>query len=444
MNTTNAGNELERKIHDLFRREIDEDRFWAKKTNCRLYWKKKYYSKLRESEIIFDLAIEIWLPNAQSYSMLVLIECKNYTHSVPIDDAEEFFGKVQQVALANVKAVIVSTADFQKSTLNFAKSTGIGLIRYFDPSNFKWVLQRSPSAYAPSDGSSSSLTKHIDDILSQPNYKSDTFDLYLRSANQGTNSLWNFIDDLVRDSDISSEQISQIINTRSRQQLSIPFLSKPDIEERCAEILSDINYTGGKVSLEAICERERVFSNLIVETDVIPVESSIVYPALGCIIFEPLQILIYKQTQVNHGQERFTLAHELAHHLLDHAQFMKREYCDERDFALGDRRAENITNIARLEFQANYFASTLLMPYRDFLTDFLRLSEEINLPNKGFGCLYVDNQPCNQHNYMYVTTRLKFLYGVSRKAVDIRLEGLGLLKKNNHHSNEPRQFMHDA
>ena len=43
----------------------------------------------------------------------MLIECKNYSHAVPVDYAEEFFAKVQQVAAANVKAVIASTASFQ-------------------------------------------------------------------------------------------------------------------------------------------------------------------------------------------------------------------------------------------------------------------------------------------------------------------------------------------
>ncbi len=148
MSTTRAGDSLERAIYDLFATEIEADRFFAKKTNCKLFRKKSYYSKDRGEKIIFDISIEVYLPGATDYSMLMLIECKRYTHAVPVDDAEEFFTKVQQVAAANAKAVIASTASFQSGTRAFAKSKGIGLLRYFDATNFKWELRRSPSAGA--------------------------------------------------------------------------------------------------------------------------------------------------------------------------------------------------------------------------------------------------------------------------------------------------------
>lgn len=56
------GNSLERRIRDLFQAEIDADRFWAKKPNCKVFWKKGYFSKDRGTEIVFDVAIELYLP----------------------------------------------------------------------------------------------------------------------------------------------------------------------------------------------------------------------------------------------------------------------------------------------------------------------------------------------------------------------------------------------
>ena len=144
MTSTAAGNVLEEAIYALFRAEIDAGRFWAKKSNCKLYLKKGYFSKSRNSDIVFDVSIEIFLPGATDYSALVLIECKNYTHSVPVDDAEEFFAKAQQVGAANSKAILASTAAFQSGAREFAKSMGMGLLRYFDNRNFKWELRRSP------------------------------------------------------------------------------------------------------------------------------------------------------------------------------------------------------------------------------------------------------------------------------------------------------------
>jgi predicted helicase len=146
--TTRKGDALEGDIHRLFQAEIEADRFWARKESCKVFRRKGYFSKDRGSEIVFDVSIELYLPGEREYSSLVLIECKNYGHSVPVDDAEEFFTKVQQVGAANAKAVIVSTASFQSGARNFARSKGMGLVRYFSAENFKWELKRSPSATA--------------------------------------------------------------------------------------------------------------------------------------------------------------------------------------------------------------------------------------------------------------------------------------------------------
>jgi hypothetical protein len=101
LRTTEKGDSLEIRIRDLLQSEINADRFWAKKDNCKVHWKKGYESKDRGRKIIFDVSVEIFLPGAKEYSVLVLIECKNYSHPVQVDDLEEFFSKVQQVAAAN-------------------------------------------------------------------------------------------------------------------------------------------------------------------------------------------------------------------------------------------------------------------------------------------------------------------------------------------------------
>ncbi len=130
--TTQTGNAFERRVYDLLQTEIDADRFWAKKENCKIFWKKGYYSKDRATDIVFDVSVEVYLPGAKECSLLVLVECKNYAHAVPVDDVEEFFAKVQQVAAANAKSIVASTAAFQSGARAFAKSKGIGLIRCFD------------------------------------------------------------------------------------------------------------------------------------------------------------------------------------------------------------------------------------------------------------------------------------------------------------------------
>ena len=142
------GDSLEIAIQGLLNSEIEAGRFWAKKAHCKVFRKKGYYSRDRESKIIFDVSIEIYLPKATEYSLLVLVECKNERRNVEVGEVEEFFTKAQQVAAAGVKAIVASTASFDPGARAFAKSKGMGLIRYFDSTDFKWELKRSPSGGA--------------------------------------------------------------------------------------------------------------------------------------------------------------------------------------------------------------------------------------------------------------------------------------------------------
>lgn len=421
--TTEVGNALELQIRDLFQAEIDADRFWAKKANCKVFWKKGYYSKDRDANIVFDVAIEVYLPGATEYSFLVLIECKNYGHPVPVNDAEEFFAKVQQVAAANAKAVIASTASFQAGARAFAKSKGMGLIRYFSPLDFKWELKRSPSATARSSAEDAGL---IEAGLAQEAFRSFEFDLYFQSPARATNSLWDFFEDLLLDSALTPNQARRVSNPRRKLTNQVPFCEKEDLESTGAEALVDLGYAGGEVDLTLICAREATRTGLVVEIGIPSPEPDSPMPILGRIKFDPLVIQVYGTT--NRGRDRFTLAHELAHHLLDHGRYLVRESCDDNDFVLRRSAAVDGSNVARMEFQANYLAASLLMPRTHIIEDFYRLVRTLEIANKGFGPLYVDDQPCNLHNFEIVSTRIMQKYGVSRTAVKIRLESMGLVR----------------
>jgi hypothetical protein len=423
--TSAQGNLLERRIRDLFESEIDADRFWAKKKNCKVFWKKGYFSKDRGRDIVFDVAIEVYLPEAREYSCLVLIECKNYTRSVPVDDAEEFFAKVQQVAAANVKAVIASTGSFQYGTREFAKSKGMGLMRYFGPEHFKWELKRSPSASART--ASAEDAEFVASALSRDSFQSLAFDLYLQSPVRDTNSLWDFFEDLMLDALLTPEQARRISNRRSKLNSQVPFCEKDALESIALDVLSELNYSGGEVNLDLLCELESARTGLTVEKGVHALAGT-PEPVLGRITFDPLVIQVYAVGPYHRGRDRFTLAHELAHHLLDHGRFMTRESCDDRDFALQRSPVVEGTDIARMEFQANFLAASLLMPRTHVFRDFHGLVRNLEISNRGFGPLYLDDQPCNLQSFDSVTGGLIQRYGVSRSAVKIRLESLGLLR----------------
>lgn len=422
--STAVGNILEENIFQLFRTEIDSGRFWAKKSNCKLHRRKGYFSKDRGSNIIFDVSIEIFLPGAIEYSVLVLVECKNYSHPVPVDDAEEFFAKVDQIGAA--KPVIASTAAFQSGARQFAKSKGMGLLRYFGSENFKWELKRSSSGGARSVTAEAESV--ISDGLSVPNYRSEVFDLFLQSPTRDTNSLWDFFTDLVHATSLTEAQVRKISNSRIQQRNQVPFREKGDLEASAEAVLDIIEYGSGPVSLDAICLNESRRVGLKVETLArTPCVEAAGCP-LGTIEFEPLRIQLFSHEQTNLGRDRFTLAHELGHHLLGHGNFMVREYCDENDFTLKRRRIDDGSDIARLEYQANYFAACLLMPRVSFAFDFRRALEQLAIRDKGFGPLYVDDQQCNIQNFRAVLLVLAERFQVSQAAAAIRLESLGLLR----------------
>ncbi|STQ90893.1 ImmA/IrrE family metallo-endopeptidase [Iodobacter fluviatilis] len=419
INTTQIGDKLEDQIFNYFKEKIDSDSFYVKRTNCQIFKKKGYYSKDRGSNIIFDISIEIFYSDPDCYTSLILIECKNYSHNVPVDDTEEFFAKVQQVGPANSKAIIVSTAAFQSGAQNFARSKGMGLVRYFPSNEIKWILHRTPSQLI--------TQKSIDitqNILSHSNNRSQFFNFYIQTPLRLTTALCDLIEDLTIDSSLAHEQTHNATKKVRIQNNSIHYITKDVLEEKCTKILNHINYYNGEVSLEKICLLEEDNSNLKVHIydESSPISDSI----LGQITFSPPEIKIYKKSCNNHGQLRFTLAHELAHHLLEHKQYMLSETCEENDFSTNNSCISD-DEIERLEFQANHFAACLLMPQKNIVNDFYKLIEHIGVKNKGFGMLYVDDQQCNIKNYNFITNALANKYGVSQAAVSIRLKSLQLL-----------------
>jgi hypothetical protein len=430
MNSTEIGDELENRIFRILKGLLDSGNFMFNSSYCRLYQKKGYFSKDREKEIIFDIALEVYLPGEDNFSILWLFECKNYRHPVPVDDVEEFHSKLQQVSAS--KGVIAAASSFQSGTRNFAKSKRIGLMRYFDPESFKWVLLRSPSGSARTLGTS--ICEEADRGLSDPDYTSSVFDLYLESSQGVTNSLWDFCEGLLSETADWAVQFQDVLNPPSRNACQVEYLEKEDIEEITGRVLAGTCYLKGSVSLEEIVKHESSRSSLNVHYLKPNEDSTAPLGALGRISFETSEIELFNVGEGPLGRERFTLAHELAHYLLNHGRYMAGEYCQEIDFAMPKRSILSKLDIGRMEWQANYFASCLLMPRIAIQRAFRKALFDARICNKGYGELYIDAQPCNLSNYAFVTSQLEREFEVSRSALYHRLIGLDLIVDNRAHS----------
>jgi Zn-dependent peptidase ImmA (M78 family) len=156
-------------------------------------------------------------------------------------------------------------------------------------------------------------------------------------------------------------------------------------------------------------------------------EEAISKGILGRITFTPPSIEIYHDA-IGARRERFTLAHELGHLLLEHGEYLRAESFDTQDLEQSGNDDLESDMIRRLEWQANRFASSLLLPREQFIQSALIKAESMGLRNKGFGLIYLDNQAVNQRNYIVITSALMDQFDVSRKAVEIRLKDLELLR----------------
>jgi len=425
MDTTKKGDKLEEKAYQFFEEEISKGRFWCSKELCHIYAKKGYYSKDREKNIVFDVSIEIYLPGQETYSLLVLIECKNYNHKVPVDDVEEFFSKIQQISGANAKGIIFSSNAFQEGAFKFSKSKGIGLLRYYDRNQLDWILTRSPSSLVSSAHAINEWHNAYKGLHSQ-SFKSNYLDCYGYAAEKYTNSLRLFISELIKDG-ISKEIKESLTAIETSYTTDFPLVSykeEREIEIQCELILKTIGYIDGPVPLDDICEilKEKyalkAHVNWILDDGV-----------LGKITFYPLEIYIDDTQCETQERKRFTLAHELGHFLLGHSKYMTGELCHEANVNLDNPVDIGIKDVMRMEWQANQFASCLLLPKNEFVQTFLIEADRNELINRGFGILYLDNQKCNLDSYYKVTNLLMKKYNVSRSVVKIRLKKLGLLKE---------------
>ncbi|MEE8470575.1 MAG: restriction endonuclease, partial [Dehalococcoidia bacterium] len=108
--------------------------------------KPKYFSRDRAKDITFDISVEVFRKDAVEPYWIIILECKDYSHKVPVEDVEEFHAKLSQVGADRTKGKMVTPVGFGRGAVEFARSKGIGLCRSIPPGKLVRLLEDSSGA----------------------------------------------------------------------------------------------------------------------------------------------------------------------------------------------------------------------------------------------------------------------------------------------------------
>jgi len=410
VHTTAKGNKLEDALYDylIAQQKANAEIYGLYPAGrCVIRKKAKYDCPQRKKPVEFDVVIELYRDGRETVHSYVVFECKNYKSSVSEDRVTVFSDQIHRVFGHSVKGVVVVASQLQSGAESIARSRRMGIVK-FTENGLDVIADRAgygvESAFVRSQ------------IFDQGRrVKALKFSGYYEGQFVGTPG--QLLQSLERSGDAAVRPAG----------VSVPYVSPAAIRATVKGILDGIGYKLGRVDLLAVCERMNL--DLRFEPWAVVDESGAV--VLGSAFFDLNRIEIYPQENLN--RRRFTIAHEIGHFALGHGQHLRSETVIKEDL-LSDVQEPNGFNYARLESQANLFASELLLPDHVFpyAVDIACQKFEMR-SNIGNYRVYVDDQPVNFTAYNGMLSELADYFQVSKQAIDIRLKKMGIV-------NDQRKF----
>lgn len=383
MNTVEIGNKFEEKSYLIIEAAIQNGDLGISANHAKIYKKKGYYSKDREKDIIFDLAVEIWPNNAERYSVLYLIECKSYrSENVPVCDIEEFKAKIEQVSGVNVKGIMISDSSFQSGAYKYAENKGFMLIEVRNSYEYSIILHKA-------------TTK---------NEKKDSID----------------------------DQLFKIIKKSFTTISGLEHLKKNRIESSAGIALETYKKSQRRIDSQEFIKHLESYYNLEIKFGSYMSHKS--KKILGYYDREKNQILI-NHSIVGTNRFRFVLGHELGHFFLHKSlKINEQVYSDFEDFEFDDKTLFNDENIPDddrkwIEWQANKFSVFLFLPRNLFISKLFEIRKEKGIAR--YKRFYLDNQPTNIREYNDTVNELSRFFEMSISSIKYRVEELKLIIKAN-------------
>lgn len=438
MSTVQIGNEFEDKVYHLFSTLLEEGDFFLPFKNSKIFQKKHYYSSKRQDDIIFDIAIESYLPKQEIPSFIVFIECKKYSGKVPISDLEEFQAKVSQIAPNANKAILVTNSSFSEQGINFAKSNHIALVRLFDDDKIDWLVTRE-STDAITYKEVAAAKSEVEKAFANDDYRIVN-NAFVFFNEEPIYDYFSFIESIYKENyttHSANDTILEKIYAKKAQVKNVDYLSNENLIQIARNLRKEFNirYGNNQLNLEIkLITRylNEAFCFSVNFVDDLYVTKPVHY--LAGIDYENKTITILNKILQFENRLRFTLIHELSHLIL-HKQFLH-NLKSNREFVFLNEKIKK-----RIEIQANKLTSYILLPPNELKFELNAIVARFNLNNARGYYVYLDSQTCNQQLWFKISNYLCDKFGVSQDTLEIRLIEMDFLRIGHKDINTFRNFL---
>lgn len=351
-----------------------------------IFLHKQYASKTAPDVMLNpDITIEVYSnSNKETWSNLLVVECKNHGRKIDNSIYREFVGNLSDYPRSGVRGIMISSAGFTQQVITLAQSDNIALVVLSEQSDWETIIWRKINSFEQHQFGHKVLTGEAS--TSYP---------IVYSGNSFVT-----VSDLLQECGIPMSKA-----------LHIPFMEDNVICKKVEDILQNTKYLIKENFID--CCFSLIAPNY--KFDFVEMQED----CLGKCDFKEHVITI--NSSLSKHRQNFTIAHELGHIAL-HSSIV------ENLFSIEDRESDKNTIISksiygRMEYQANTFASYLLMPNIPFMAEVNKLFKENWITT---GRLYHDYQPCNIRDCNVVVGALSSKFNVSQEAVIVRLKRANL------------------
>lgn len=392
MNTVKKGNLFEVKSLEIIKKVIENGDLGLISDLTKIQTKVKYPCRNRKGSVEFDLTIEVWPPNAKRYSMIYFIECKDYKTRIPIEKVKKFYADIIEVAGLNAKPIFIANSQFQEGAFDYAETMGMMLIQAESSNNYQIIFHKR----------NENIEKKI------PLLKESINNLFL---DIGVISVEKIID----------QQIFNLLTVSANEVgYGIDKLSKEDIEEIANEELNKINpiYLVNANGLDA-----KIIETYLSQEYGIEIIFIKNYDFLGACDIQNKKIFIRKSL-VGSSRYLFILCHEFGHFILHQKlQINQINYDNFSDSEYNFKADKHLLENPRqwIEWQANYFSISLLLPKTSVLAKLWQYQLRKGLPQSP---LFFDEQYQNWKNFQEFVGKLSRHFEVSKTSIIYRFKEL--------------------